>query len=150
LDHARTSQERHAWRAVSVVFLALGINKQLDLQSALTEAGRILALSEGWYAQRRDVQLAFIILVAISCTVAAIILAIWAYNAPVPTWFALIGTTFVLGFVLIRAASFHHIDRFIGERILNLRWNWILEMGGISIVLVASEWRRTKKTSSPA
>jgi len=44
--------------------------------------------------------------------------------------------------VLIRAASFHHIDRFIGDRILGLKWNWILEMGGISIVLLSSEWRQ--------
>jgi hypothetical protein len=45
---------------------------------------------------------------------------------------------------LIRAASFHHIDRFIGETILGLRWNWVLEMGGIGTVIVASEWRRRK------
>ena len=41
------SQERRAWRAISALFLALGINKQLDLQTALTEAGRMLAHSEG-------------------------------------------------------------------------------------------------------
>jgi hypothetical protein len=23
-----------------------------------------------------------------------------------------------------------------------LKWNWVLEIGGISIVLIASEWRR--------
>jgi hypothetical protein len=28
--------------------------------------------------------------------------------------------------------------RFIGEKILGFRWNWILEMGGISVVLGAS------------
>jgi hypothetical protein len=55
---------------------------------------------------------------------------------------ALTGTVAVLAFVLIRAASFHHIDQFIGERILGLKWNWILEVGGISIVLLSSEWRR--------
>jgi hypothetical protein len=52
------------------------------------------------------------------------------------------GTVLVLAFVLIRAASFHHIDQFIGERILGFKWNWVLEMGGISIVLLGSEWRR--------
>ena len=31
------SNERRAWWAISALFLALGINKQLDLQSALTE-----------------------------------------------------------------------------------------------------------------
>jgi hypothetical protein len=56
---------------------------------------------------------------------------------------ALIGATLVLGFVLIRAASFHHMDRFIGTRILGLRWNWILEMSGIGLVLLASQWRQS-------
>ena len=56
------SQEQRAWRAISALFLALGINKQLDLQTALTEAGRMLAHSEGWYNRRHVVQLAFIVL----------------------------------------------------------------------------------------
>jgi hypothetical protein len=43
---------------------------------------------------------------------------------------------------MIRAASFHHIDRFIGSTILGFRWNWLLEMGGITVVLLASWWRQ--------
>ncbi len=108
------AQEQRAWRAISALFLALGVNKQLDLQTALTAVGRMLARSEGWYNQRLVVQLAFIVLVAIICVVAALVLLIGVSNAPPPTWLALIGTTFVLGFVLIRAASFHHIARFLG------------------------------------
>lgn len=144
------SQEHYAWRAISVLFLVLGINKQLDLQSALTQVGRILSLSQGWYAQRQAVQVAFIILVAMLCVIAVIILVIWAHNAPVSTWVALIGTVLVFGFVLIRASSFHHMDRFIGDRVLGFRWNWILEMGGISLVLIASAWRRKRKAEATA
>jgi hypothetical protein len=138
----RVSQEHRTWRALSALFLGLGINKQLDLQSALTEAGRVLAHSEGWYDQRQVVQLVFIGVVATICVVAALVLLIWSRNAPAPTWLALIGTIFILGFVLVRAASFHNMDRFLGDRILGFRWNWILEMGGISLVLVGSKWRR--------
>ena len=87
-------------------------------------------------------QVWFMVGVAITCLTTAIILLIWARKSPAPTWLALLGTAAVLAFVLIRAASFHHIDRLIGQRILGLTWNWILEMGGISLVLVASEWRR--------
>ncbi|HEY5216387.1 MAG TPA: hypothetical protein VIJ17_05790, partial [Pseudolabrys sp.] len=39
---------------------------------------------------------------------------------------------------------------FIGERILGFRWNWVLEMGGISLVLIASEWRRKRKSEAAA
>ena len=136
------STERRAWWAISALFLALGINKQLDLQSALTETGRVLAHYQGWFEQRQLVQLAFIALVAIICLIAAITLLLWTRSAPTPTRLALMGTTMVLGFVLIRAASFHHVDQFIGQTILGLRWNWVLEMSGISLVLFASQWRQ--------
>jgi len=51
-------------------FLALGINKQLDLQTALTEAGRVLARYQGWYEQRQFVQLVVIALFAMTCLIA--------------------------------------------------------------------------------
>jgi hypothetical protein len=136
------SNERRAWRAISVLFLALGINKQLNLLSALTEAGRVLAQDQGWYEQRQFVQLVFIALAAMTCLIAAITLLLWARNFPIPTRIALIGTMMVLGFVLIRAASLHHVDWLIRQRILGLRWNWLLEMSGISLVLFASQWRQ--------
>ena len=148
LEGIPSSNEHRAWRAISILFLALGINKQLDLQTAFTEAGRVLASYQGWYEQRQFVQLAFIALVAMTCLIAAITLLLWARNAPISTRFALIGTTMVLGFVLIRAASFHHVDRFIGRRILGLRGNWILEMSGIALVLFASQWRQVRHAKS--
>jgi len=143
------TKERRIWAAISILFLGLGINKQLDLQSALTEFGRVLAYQEGWYDQRQAVQLAFIVVVAAVCACAVITLLIWTYLSPIPTWLALSGTTLVIGFVLIRAASFHHIDRFIGNTVLGATWNWILEMGGISVVLLASYWRRKRRDLAP-
>jgi hypothetical protein len=140
---ADDAKELRAWRSIAMAFLFLGVNKQLDLQTALTEMGRLLANFQGWYDQRQSVQVAFIIVVAITCVAAAIILVRWAHKAPPSTWLAFAGSIMVIGYVLIRAASFHHIDRFIGEKILGFRWNWVLEMGGISVVLVASRWRRS-------
>src|SRR4051812_44846770 len=52
--------ESHVWWSFVVIVVALGINKQLDLQTALTEIGRILAREEGWYGERRIVQAAFL------------------------------------------------------------------------------------------
>lgn len=136
--------DSYAWRAISIVFFCLGVNKQLDLQSAMTELGRVFAATDGWYEQRQIAQIYFIIGVAAVCMTSTLILLFCARKSPVQTWLALVGSTSVLGYVFIRAASFHHFDVFISSRILGFRWNWILEMGGIVIVLVASEWRRAK------
>ena len=142
-------QERRIWKSISVSFLALGINKQLDLQTALTEVGRLLANTQGWYGQRQYVQLDFIIIVASVCAIAILILVIWARRALLPTWVSILGAILVIGFVLIRAASFHHIDRFIGNTVLGFRWNWILEMGGIGVVIFGSQWRQRSSKFSP-
>jgi len=134
--------DSYVWRAISIAFFFLSINKQLDLQSAMSELGRVVAFAGGWYEQRQTVQVYFIIGVAAVCVAGTLILLFWTRKSPIQTWVALVGSTFVLGYVLIRAASFHHIDRFIGGRVLGFKWNWILEMTGIAIVLLASEWRR--------
>ena len=43
-----------------------------------------------------------------------------------------------MGFVVIRAASFHHVDALLASRLGGLKWNWILELGGILIVAVGA------------
>jgi hypothetical protein len=134
--------DSNVWRAISISFFILGINKQLDLQTAMTELGRIVAFAGHWYEQRKTVQVHFVIGVAAGCVAGTVILLYWTRRSPIQTWLALVGSAFVLGYVLIRAASFHHIDHFIGGRVLGFKWNWILEMTGIAIVLLASEWRR--------
>jgi hypothetical protein len=142
-------KERWLWIFISLMFVALGINKQLDLQSAFTEIGRIVAFDQGWYGQRQIVQIWFIVGVAVVCILIAAVLLLLARDASYSAWVALMGTVLVLAFVLIRAASFHHIDQFIGERILGFKWNWVLEMGGISIVLLGSEWCRRTPSGQP-
>src|SRR5690349_1833450 len=52
--------EAGLWWLFALALVALGINKQLDLQTALTEIGRIMAREEGWYGKRRAVQAEFI------------------------------------------------------------------------------------------
>ncbi|HEY8942673.1 MAG TPA: hypothetical protein VIM73_00370, partial [Polyangiaceae bacterium] len=46
------NRERLLWGLLAAAFFALGLNKQLDLQSAVTEIGRIVAAKQGWYEQR--------------------------------------------------------------------------------------------------
>ena len=133
--------EKLVWSIFAILFIALGINKQLDLQSAFTEIGRVIASAQGWYDQRWIVQVYFVGLVTGCAATAAVVLLVLLRRAPAPALLALLGTAFVLTFVVVRAASFHHVDVLIGRKVLGLRWNWILEIGGIMIVLLAARWR---------
>jgi hypothetical protein len=40
----------------------------------------------------------------------------------------------LLTFIVVRAISFHHVDVFLKSGIAGLRMNWLLELGGISLV----------------
>ena len=53
------------WAMLVGVFVFLGVNKQLDLQTWLTEIGRRVALAQGWYGQRRAVQAGLVIALAV-------------------------------------------------------------------------------------
>ena len=126
------------WRMLALGLAALGVNKQLDLQTALTEFGRILAAEQGWYDERRQVQRTFIVTVALGNLLLGSVVAVLLRSAPRPTWLAIAGTIGLLCFVAIRAASFHHLDAWLGGSIDGLHWNWILEVGSIVVVLMGT------------
>jgi hypothetical protein len=128
-------RERLFWFVVAVLFALLGLNKQLDLQSLLTEVGRLLARSEGWYEDRRPVQYAFIAVVAAVGIAGAAFGVFLVRRATHGAKIAAAGTALVTAFVVIRAASFHHFDEFIDSELLGLRANWLLELTGIAVVL---------------
>jgi hypothetical protein len=135
------STERRFWVALALALLFLGFNKQLDLQTAFTEIMRTLARRQGWYEHRRVYQLAFIAAMTL-----ALPIGIWscfrvARGMPASVKTAGAGLIAIAGFVLVRAASFHHIDRLLGETVLLLNVNWLLELGGITVVLVGARWR---------
>ncbi|MHC4766222.1 MAG: hypothetical protein ACYTF2_14080, partial [Planctomycetota bacterium] len=48
------------WALLIALFLFLGLNKQIDLQSWLADVGRDMAKAQGWYEQRGRVQTIFV------------------------------------------------------------------------------------------
>jgi hypothetical protein len=140
LDGRRRTRGRPSrfWLILAGLMLALGINKQLDLQSLVTQIGRDVVRAMGLYSERRELQLGFIVAVALVC-VGALAGFLWAARRTLERrWPAIAGILFILGFVVIRAASFHHIDGFLGARLVGLKWNWIFELSGIAVVAAAA------------
>ena len=58
------------WLVLAVLLFVLGVNKQLDLQSWLTQFGRDSALSQGWYEQRQRVQIGVIVSMVLGASLA--------------------------------------------------------------------------------
>lgn len=126
------------WTILFYLLVALGVNKQLDLQSAFTEVGRIFALQGGWYERRRLVQMAFVALVAVLGAGGSYLVYRLALRAGRYAQMGVAGFVLLISFVVIRATSFHYVDQLINFRPLGIRINWVLELGGIAIIAVAA------------
>ena len=95
------------WCITAVALVLLGINKQLDLQSWLTQVMRDLAQEQGWYEARRQYQSEFVVVVGVLGTVTMTILL---RHVLLRIGVALLGLGILVTFVMSRAASFHHMD----------------------------------------
>jgi hypothetical protein len=122
------------WLVLAALMAALGANKQLDLQTAFTVAGRRLAKAQGWYDQRRAYQAAFIAAVAGAGLLALGVLGWFTRRHWRRQGLALLGVVLLVVFVVIRASSFHRVDQMLGARLGALRMNHVLELGGIACV----------------
>ena len=128
------SDEWFFWFCFAVGLTLLGFNKQLDLQTLFTEIGKAVAKAQGWYEHRQVVQVAFIALIALLGGTSFLIFCRLSQRVVRREWLALSGGIFLLCFVLMRAASFHHFDQLIGMKFGGMKVNWILELGGICCV----------------
>lgn len=133
--HSGKSSPWWSWYVFAGMVLLLGMNKQLDLQVLLTQIGREVARHQGWYSQRRPVQAAFIL----AGTLMGMACAAIGYFVLRQHWrqvgVAYLGVICLTTFVLIRAASMHHIDVLL----YRLPWvgNWMnlgWELGGAVLV----------------
>ena len=136
------------WLSVAAMMALLGINKQLDLQSWFTQMGRDLALAQGWYVHRQAVQAGFIV----ALTLGLITFLLWVQRATRALggeirW-ACLGLVLVALFVLVRAASFHHVDNLLHLELGGLRINWIMELGGIGCIGAAAVARLRRVAGS--
>jgi hypothetical protein len=142
-----TSKVRWFWTAIAALLIFLGINKQLDLQTAFTFMAKDFAKATGWYENRRIVQGIFVALIALGgmLTTGALF---WFYRRELKIlWPALAGLAFLGSFVVIRAASFHHVDQVLNAGPGGFRMNWLFELGGIAAIAWPA-WRAIKRSSN--
>jgi hypothetical protein len=135
------------WLGLFCMLLFLGLNKQLDLQTLLTQTARDLSKAQGWYYDRRPVQLLFIALVGLAGVSASVGLAYALRKVIGRVWLAVLGIAELMVFIVVRAASFHHVDQLLFTG--TVRLNWVLELSGISLIAIAA-WRAASAASREA
>lgn len=134
----RERRDHVFWRATVILMIFLGINELLDLQTLLTVIGRANAEAYGWYAIHRTVQYYFVAGLAVFAAFAGIA-ALWLTRGThVAVRIALIGLGFIGLFILLRAASFHHLDDLLGRGFKAFSLWMMQELLGILIVAGAA------------
>lgn len=139
--HVRTDAariEQYFWQVSAAALIALGINELLDLQALLTGLAKAHAQANGWYEGRRQVQYIFVIALAVVAVAATALLTWWTRRMPNPIRWAMLGFASIGAFIVVRAASFHHIDDLLGSGWQAFNLGSIQEMAGIAIIGVSA------------
>lgn len=142
-------RERAFWHILTVLLLALAVNKQLDLQSYMTAFARCMAKEQGWYQGRRVVQVSVILGLIAAMGLAGAVLWRMMRGTLARNGVALVGMVFVLGFVAARAVGFHHMDALLKLELQNIRLNWLFELAGPILIIAAGLRLLRRQASAP-
>lgn len=135
---AAESRERYFWLATGLLLVLLGLNKELDLQTLLTETARDFTKSAGLYEQRRLMQGAFLLVLSVIGVVTLAVVVRWLRGSSKWVKAAAAGIVLLFTFVVVRAAAFHHIDHWVAIDIAGLRSGWWLELAGIAVIGISA------------
>jgi hypothetical protein len=136
---------KHLWLLIAITMVLLGLNKQLDLQTLLIQEVRDRAYKHGWYNDRRRYQVDFILVVTAAAVLFGIGLSLRLRRVLRRVFVAVAGLGMLVVFVLIRASSFHYVDRALslGGR---FKVNAILELSGIGLIIGAAlQWQAAEQ-----
>ncbi len=139
--------QKYFWLVICSAMFFLAINKQLDLQTFFTAWAKYFAKQQDWYSDRRKYQKLFIYTIFILSILLFVFLAFLFRRVYKNQFLALIGISFLFAFIFVRASSFHHMDQLISSKVFGLKMNWILELSGISLLLLNAHRLLNKKRS---
>lgn len=132
-------QRDWVWFLVALGMVALGLNKQLDLQSLFTDIGRVASHHLGWYEQRRGVQKWFVL----GAIPGSGILGAWFVWHRHAFWMShkLLSSGLVLLtlFIFLRMMTFYHFDVIPANEVLAEAIDWTLELGGVFLIALAAK-----------
>lgn len=130
----RERREQMFWRLAAALLVFFAVNELLDLQTLLTIAGRAHAKAYGWYGEHRTIQLAFVMGLAASGLIAGALMVWWTRGTHGGVRLALVGLASIGLFILLRAASFHHVDDLLGSGNPVFPLGSVQEMAGILLI----------------
>lgn len=131
-------RERTLWRICGALFLFQVVNTHLDAHALIYTVGRCLAHAQGWYEDRRQVQvfavlsLAWVVLLILGVT------AIWFFRAILGNLLLVMGVSVALGFTVVKGINLHGFEVYYGGTYGPFRGADLIELSGIALALLAA------------
>jgi hypothetical protein len=127
-------RERVFWALAAAAMLALGVNKELDLQTLLGAAGHCISAEGGWAEGRRAVKKAAIVALTGIVGLSGLVLLWWVRGVLGRVWVAVAGLAVTAVFVVFRAAWLSNLDMPLGDELGHLGVTPLLEPTGVALV----------------
>lgn len=137
------------WWSLAAGLLVMGINKQLDLHVLLEAIGRELAKKYGWYSQRRTIEMWFVMGLAMAGVTLLGIIGWIVRGLSRQRWLAFYGIVLLTAFIIVRAASIHHVFEMLKLKLPEswllgiLQWSGIICIGLSAFVGIINHRKRS-------
>ena len=126
------------WLALAFGAVLAAVASAVDLHERVAELGRIVARGDGWYAGRTALQTAAVLGVAALAGVVLWIMRRLLSEQAGQFRLVVIGVVVLLAFWGIRAVSLHDVDTVMRFSVLGVRVQWLLELTGIGLIVLAA------------
>jgi NADH:ubiquinone oxidoreductase subunit 3 (subunit A) len=127
------------WLLLSMFILTIGLNKQLDLQSAFLAGARCIAKAQGWYGSHYNIKYSLFAILSILISISICFLfSFYKKNHQRGIGGATYGLIFVMIYIILRVAVAQSNSR-VEDEYTPLSQNiWIIELLGISLILFSA------------
>ncbi len=126
---------RWFWTLASAYLVLLAINKQLDLQTFLTQTGRCIARAEGRYGERRGVQQIATLAILAAAALAGLVLIVKSRRG---NGLMIAGLGLLSTYMALRILSFHHMDTIFKTPLFGLGLARIIELSSLLVINYAA------------
>ncbi len=133
-----TGRERLYWRICGFLFFFQLVNTNMDLHALVWTTGRCLAHAQGWHENRREIQIFFLIALALLVTIAVLIILIVFLRNILRNALLTLGVVVALGFTMIKGISYHGIEQYYGISAGPFRVADFIEYSGIVLAFFAA------------
>jgi hypothetical protein len=134
-DSMESKRSTLLWPASATLALLLGINKQLDLQTYLTQSGRELFRSLDLYSERRNAQIFASVLLISTIGGAAVYSIVVVRRFGWGMRITVLGLAICMAYVVLRLFSIHHVDHWFRVDMGGWTMSWIVELTGAGMTL---------------